>query len=410
MFTRLLPLVLLLAGAGGLAALALTRPEPGPLQAREKVWVVAVAPARPQTLSPSLTLFARVDSPRAATLTAAVNADVLEVMALEGREVHSGELLVRLDELDARLSLVQREADVAELKAELDSELRRHENDRAALVHELSLLELARRDVARAQNLATRDLGSAARLDEARQAEARQALSVDSRRTAIDEHASRRSALLARIARAEALVEMSRLDLERTRVRAPFTGRIAAVQIATGDRVRSGDRLLSMFDASALELRAQVPTRYLARLRESLASRRPVTALARVDGREVRATLDRLGAEVERGRGGADALFTVDSASGQGLELGRTVELTVHLPPVSGVVSIPAEALYGTQQVYVLEDSRMRSVSVERVGEHHDAQGRHRLLVKSPQLTDGVSIIATQLPNAVDGLKVRAAP
>ncbi len=405
---KLLPLLLLLVGAGGLAALALTRPQPEPLAPREKVWVVAVQPAAPQTLSPSLTLFARVDSPRAATLTAAVNADVLEVSALEGRPVAAGELLVRLDDRDARLSLAQREADVAELRAELASELRRHENDRAALKHELDLLELARRDVARAERLATRDLGSAARLDEARQAEARQALAVDSRRTAIAEHDSRTAALAARIARAEALVEVSQLDLERTRVRAPFDGRIAAVEVAPGDRVRPGDRLLDLFDASALELRAQVPTRYLRRLRESLDLDTPATAEARVDGRPVRSVLDRLGAEVERGRGGADALFKVLDAAQIPLELGRTVELTVLLPPVADVVPIPAEALYGTDRVYLLEDSRMRGITVERVGEHHDRGDGRRLLVKSPELTPGARIIATQLPNAVDGLKVRA--
>jgi len=410
MLRRAIPVLLLLLGAAGLAALAITRPEPQPIAPQEKEWVVAVHRAAPRRLHPTLTLYARVDSPRAAGLTAALEAEVVEVPAREGRDAVRGEVLVRLDERDARLALAQREADVAELRAELANAQRRHENDRAAMAHEQRLLELAEREVQRAQRLATRDMGSAAQLDQALEALERQALAIEARRLAIAQHDSETAMQRARLARAEAELDLARLELERTLVRAPFDGRIARVTVALGERVRPGQALVTIYDHHALELRAQVPTRHLASLRRSLEQGRPIAAEARVDGMRLAARLDRLGAQVETGRGGADALFRLEGDGGHpGLELGRVLALDVALPAVDEVVAIPAEALYGSDRIYVLDQGRMRGLQVIRVGEHRDERGETRLLVRSPRLAPGTPIVATQLPNAVDGLKVRPA-
>ena len=139
MLRRLLPIALLLAGIVALVLLVISRPKPVAIEIQEKVWLVAVMSARPQRLQPTLTLYARVESPRAATLRAAISADVVEVPAREGDDAKSGDLLVKLDPNDAQWHLSQREADVAELRAELGNEDLRVATDRAALKHELTL-------------------------------------------------------------------------------------------------------------------------------------------------------------------------------------------------------------------------------------------------------------------------------
>jgi multidrug efflux pump subunit AcrA (membrane-fusion protein) len=202
---------------------------------------------------------------------------------------------------------------------------------------------------------------------------------------------------------------MARVDLQRTRIHAPFDARIAAVSVAPGDRVRVGDALADVFDPRAIELRAQVPSGFLALLRNALNDGHPALASAMVDDARVRARLDRLSARIERGHAGADALFSVDRDVANTLELGRTVQLSVSLPAVDDVVPIPAEALYGVDQIYLLIDSRMQAITVQRIGDFVDADGAHRLLVKSEQISAGTEIIVTQLPSAVDGLKVQVA-
>lgn len=410
MLRRLLPIVLLLAGGAATALLVKSRPKPVAVEIQEKVWSVAVITAQPQRLSPTLTLYARVESPRAATLRAAISADVVQVKAREGDNANVGDLLVQLDPADMQWQLVQREADVAELRAELVNEDLRLATDRAALNNETKLAELAQRAVERAERLATRELGSAALLDEAKQDAARQSMNVDARRFAITGHQSRAAALNARLARAQSLESMARVDLRRTQIRAPFKARIASVSVAPGDRVRVGDALVDAFDPQAIELRAQVPSDYLAALRAGLRDGQPASASALVDGVAVRARLDRMSARIDRGRAGADALFSLDQEAASMLELGRTVQLSVSLAAVDKVVPIPAEALYGVNQIYLLIDSRMHVITVQRVGDFVDHDGAHHLLVRSDQISADSEIVVTQLPSATEGLKVRVVP
>ena len=412
MFSRIvrivLPLLILAAGIGGMTALVKSKPEREPLGAEERAWPVAVAAIKPGTVTPQLLLYALVDSPRVTHLSSAVTADVEAVDVLEGQRVGPGDRLLALDDREIRLVLAQRDAEKAGFEADLEHERLRHRNNLAALKHEEALLALAEREVARARDLAERKVGSEASLDKVRREEERQMLAVEQRKLAIREHESRRKQVEARLARATAQQSQAMLDLERTRVYPPFAGRITEVFVSPGDRVRPGDRLLAMFDTGMLELRAQIPLRYLPVVRGALERGETPGARAVVDGQEVRAILHRLTARVDRGSGGADGLFRVTQGNAW-LQLGRTVEFVLDLPAVENAVTVSREALYGTDRVFVLDGERMRSVDVERLGETHPDDGESRVILRSPALTPSVRLIVTNLPNAIDGLRVRVA-
>ena len=405
---RILPILILLIGAGGLAALVNSKPQREALEAEEKAWVIGVMTVEPATATPQLGLYGRVRSPRTANMSAAVTADVRSVDVLEGQYVSSGETMVVLDDREAELLRAQRAAEVADISAQIDNERQRNENDIKALEHEETLLALNQREVKRAEKLAKRKVGSEAQIDQMRQAEERQAMAVDQRRFSINEHASRRAQLDARLARAKSLLRRAELDLDRTRVKAPFAGRVSRVSVSPGDRVRSGDEILTVYNTAEIEIRAQIPTRQVPLVRDALAQGNALEANALVDGRRLRARLDRFTAQVERGGGGADAYFRVIEG-GKDLPLGRTVELIVDLPEVHGSIALPYEAVYGTNRIYRLDGDRMRTLDVERVGERRSIDGSAQVLVRSPELQSGDRIVVTQLPNAMDGLRVRVA-
>ena len=399
-----LPATILIVGLAGAVALVLSKPDREPLGARERVWLVTAEIAHPGPRSPHLTLYGHVDSPRIANLSAAVSADVTLVMVQEGEEVEAESPLVILDDREAGLLLAERSADIA---AQLDLEDQRHENDIETLAHERQLLELARKEVTRAENLVRRNVGSRSNLDQARQAEERQTMAVDQRRHAIRAHESRRARLEARRDRARALRDRTRLDLERTRILAPFAGRVSNVQVSPGDRVRAGDKLISMFDVGAMEIWAQIPIRHLPAVRASLENGREITASSIVDGVEIGAVLERLSGEVSRGSGGADGLFRV-TQRGAWLPLGRTVEIVLTLPPLDDVISLPFEAIYGVaDRIYLLADGKMKGIRIERLGEIRTPDGGARALVRGAHLQEGAQVITTQLPNAIDGLPVK---
>jgi multidrug efflux pump subunit AcrA (membrane-fusion protein) len=403
-----IPVIILLTGAAAYAALRATRPEPKPIDPQEKAWTVVTESVAPQALSPNLRLFGRTESPKTARLTSSVEADVLDVPAREGDRVRAGQLLVSLDDREVALLLAQHQAEINQIAAEIELEKEKHANDLRTLEHEQQLLTLARKEVERAQRLVNSNVGSQSQLDAARQTVERQTIAVNSRELTIRQHRSVMVRLESRLRQAEAVRDRSGLDLERTRVSAPFDGRLTEVSVSIGDRVKNGDPLVSMYDTSALEIRAQVPTASLPLVRQSLLQQRPLRARSRVDGISVEAVLDRISGEVRTGSGGADALFRILDGS-PWLPLGRTVELVVELPPVADAIALPLEALYGTGRIYLFDDGQMKGITVKRLGEIHAGGRDRRVLVRSDRLRPGDRVIVTQLPNAIDGLRVRVA-
>jgi hypothetical protein len=87
--------------------------------------------------------------------------------------------------------------------------------------------------------------------------------------------------------------------------------------------------------------------------------------------------------------------------------LGQLLNLALNLPETKEIIALPFEAVYGTNRIYKLQNDRMLGVEVERVGEKLSVTGESQILIRSPALKPGDKIITTQLPNAMDGLKVQ---
>jgi HlyD family secretion protein len=401
-----LSIVILAAAVAGLAVLRMTRPTPPAVETQERAWTVEVETVRPETLVPTLLLYGRVQSPRLAELSAAITADVEAVSVLAGSTVEKAALLVHFDDRESVLAVAEQEAKLSESEAQIESERERHQNDLQALKQEKELVSLRRKEVERTLELGRTKAASRSQIDEARARSAQQVIALESRLAAIREYPSRMAALEARRAQARAQRDRAALDLARTRVRAPFAGRVTEVFVSSGDRVQPGTPLLSLYDTATLEIRAQIPSSHLHRVRESLDRGVALTARARLDEREVAAQLERLGAQVPSGSGGVDGLFRI-TQGGSWLELGRTVELLLSLPPEPAAVALPFEAIYGNDRIFRLHEGRMVGLEIERLGEVKSMTGDVRVLVRSPRLRSGDRIVVTQLPNATEGLKIR---
>lgn len=405
----LIPILIIGAAVAVAAVVIKTKPKPDPVAVQEKAWRVAVQKIEKRAWSPSLTLYGRVESLWSSQLTAGVMADVLAVSVVEGDLVEKGDLLVRLDQRDAKLQLLQREADLAEAEAKIAAEEASHEANLEALPREKRLLALARAEVKRLDDLARKQVGSKSQLDTARQAVERQAIIITAREQNLRQFQPKLAELKARRARAEALRDQARLELERCEVTAPFAGLIAQVLVSPGKRVRAGDSLLQLYDTGSLMVRAQLPSRYLPAIHRARAEGRKLIVAGEIDGQPIQAELTRLAGEVSSASGGVEGLFAIQGETDL-LRQGRFVRMDLDLPAKDDLVALPPEAVYGTDRIYRIDgDSRMRPLRVERVGETRDADGRSLVLIRSTELQDGDEIIATQLPNALDGLLVARA-
>lgn len=406
-FRKALPFLILAAAVLGFLVLRATGPTAPVPETSERVWQVRGVSVERGVFQPTLELYGRTSSPDEAVLRTAVDGDVQAVPARAGLVVEAGSLLVRIDPSETRLLLDQREAELREAEAAIESERLRAEADRRTLQREQALLQIAQRGLDRARDLRTRNLGSDAEVDQAQRTLEQARLAVDAREQAVADAPSRMAQAEARRERARAAAERGRLDLDRTQVRASVPARIVEIHVSPGERVRPGESLLRLYPLGDLEIRASVPEWVLSRLSKLLEQGYPLKAEAEVAGQTIRAELDRLAAETRPGEAGISALFRITEGAAN-LPLNRFVNLRLSLPQEADSVAVPFEALYGRDRIYRIADGRLQGLRVERLGEISDADGHTLALIRHPDLQTGDVLVATRLPNAVDGLRVEA--
>jgi RND family efflux transporter MFP subunit len=390
------------------ALLIISRPETPQRPRPERAWAVDLQNAERQTLRPTLSLYGRIESPQDAELSAAVEAEVVEVRVQEGSVAAADQVLLVLDGRDAELELMQRDADVADSRAQLRLTERQIARNQEVLSREEELLTLAENNAKRAESLFKDGVLSQSDVDATSEALKRQQLGVAQRRLTLEESEISLVQLRARLQRAIALRDQAKLKLDRTQIRAPFSGVVAELNVSEGDRVRVGDPLLNIYNPDALEVRTQIPTRYVQSVRQALNADQTMPATITADNAQLGAHLLRIAGQTRQGTGGVDSFLGFTDIP-DGIRLGMTVSVDLDLPPEPDVIAVPAEAMSGPDQLFKVVDSRMHVVAVERVGEQRLPDGVTRVLVRSAELADDDQIIVTKLSNAIDGLLVRAA-
>ncbi|MCB1758214.1 MAG: biotin/lipoyl-binding protein [Gammaproteobacteria bacterium] len=398
-----LPILIVTAALAAFLGLKTSRPAQAPAQVSERVWRVETLRVEPGVLAPTLTLYGRLESPNLHRAAAPAAARVKRVLVREGDLVASGQLLLELDTRDFAPAVVQAQAEIDEYEAQLQSEQIRQAADLEAQQQEQRLLQLSRQSLERAHRLQKQQLGSDSELDLARQELARQTLSLTARERDISDHPARVQVLEAKVQRARARLQTAQLNLERSRVEAPHAGRIASVEVAVGNQVAPNQQLLTLYDPAALELRARIPTPYLGELVRSGAEDFALRGFIGQDAGRIELRLSRLAGEADPS--GTDALFTLQRHS-DWLRAGQVLSFNLQRQPQRDAFAVPHEVLYGGNRVYKLVEGRLQGVQVEPLGNYVRDDGEEWLLLRSDGLRAGEVLVATHLPNAVDGLRV----
>jgi HlyD family secretion protein len=197
---------------------------------------VAVEPPARGPIVQTITAPGQVEPVEEAEIASQIVGRVVAVPIKEGDAVKKGDLLVKLDDTDAR--------------ARLDSALARIERLRAAIAQAGADLEKAGRDESRSQRLTARGVSSATELADARSALARAQAGAGMSRN--------------ELAESEAMRRTSQQDLERTEIRAPIDGVVAGLKVEVGEVVIAGTTnlpgtvMMSVCDLDRMRIRADV--------------------------------------------------------------------------------------------------------------------------------------------------------
>ena len=399
--------ILAVAGLASLSIFA-TGPDATPDVPTEKAWPVSATVISPITVRPTFSAFGRVESRAIARIRTDVIARVTEVPVREGQWVEAGDLLARLDDRELALILAEREADLAREQAALRSRETEYALLQETTEHYRSMYEVATAKLDRHEELRGRKLISRSLFDEALSRTNEATIDFETHRRALADMPNRIAEQRAVVRKAQVLTEKAELDVQKTEIRAPFSGPVTEVFAAPGDHSSLGAPIIAIADASGFELRVQIPDHRTAAQLDA----GHVVATTEDDHR---LTLVRIARQVRSGQTGQDAFFgfaTTGAADNlQRLpEIGRLLNVDITLPPELDVVALPVQSIFDSSRIYAIEahdaEHRLRAVDVERVGQHKDADGQLRVLVRSPDLEGGMRVITTQLPKAITGLLV----
>jgi multidrug efflux pump subunit AcrA (membrane-fusion protein) len=354
-------------------------------------------------LHPSLRLYATLSSPSLAKISAAIEANVSDTPFKPGDEFLPSQVLLSLDQRDAQLNLQQREAELADIQAQIEVARNNAKNAANIVEQEQLSFDLADKAVNRVNALQHQSLESAASLEDAKQQRLQKQLSLYQSQTTHQNQGALQRQLAAKQSQAESRLAAAKLNLERSRIQLPYHGRVTALHVAQGERVRAGSQLLEAYDLGQLELRAQIPSRYLPVLRQSLKQGQSLHALAVMEGVRIPLTLVRIGAAVTTGNAAVDIYFSPQTNGLQDFPLGSVANVQLQLPAVERAFALPADSLYGTNSLYKIVDNRLQLIRVERHGAYDD-QGR--LIFSSNEVSSGDQILTSKFANAMDGIKV----
>lgn len=254
-------LLIVLVGAGIMAALETTAPQAASDDAPDRVQRVVVLEADRVEVRRQWRGYGVAKALDAADVPARVTAVVNYVPpdVQVGQSVEAGQTLVKLDASDFERQLELAQQRVAELQAQLDAlEI---ERERLETVIELETRDvaLAQSDLDEVQRQFNRGAANQRELDAAKRA----LISAERTLALTTEHLSaipvRKRQLTALKAVQEKNEALARLNVERCEIKAPLSGVLAEVDVDDGESVTAGQRVARIVSLKRIEVPLQLP-------------------------------------------------------------------------------------------------------------------------------------------------------
>lgn len=373
---KLLPLVVLLAGVGAAALLIASGPKVVPHASAAVAPLIRVVEVTPTRHQFSVNTHGSVVPRTESDLVPEVDGRVVAVSPslVSGGFFSKGDVLLEIDRLDYEVALEQSRAGLARAQSELSNSRKNH----------VRLRDLMDRG---AVSDAEVDNG----LNQVRVAEAA-------------------------LREASARLTRSKRDLERTRMLAPYDGRVRSESVDVGQFVRRGQSIGSIYAVDYAEVRLPVPNADLAYLdlplgdvdqQEAAQARVTLTAEFAGSQQQWQGQVVRTEGELDPNTRMVHVVARIpqpyarDTGSAP-LAVGMFVDAEIFGQTLEGVSVLPRSALRGDSRVLVVDGNdqlRFREVDVLRLMDDKAYIG--------DGLSAGERVCISPLQNTADGMQVR---
>jgi RND family efflux transporter MFP subunit len=367
-----IPAVLVVLSLIGAALLIVTRADVRPVSPEPIPTTVRVVEVQPKPVKLSVHSQGSVQPQTESELVPEVSGRVtwMSPSLVAGGFFEAGEVLLKIDERDYRTAVERGRANVA--RADAEDEHARFEYER--------LVQLERKQLTSRSQLE-------AALRTMRVAEAQ-------------------------LSDAKVALEQAEFDLERTEIRAPFTGLVSNERVDLGQFVSRGSSIATLYASGTVEVRLPIADHQLAYLNLDLGHRGlldastapPVTLTADYAGRIYtwQGRIVRTEGQIDSKSRMVNVVARVNNETSETpLTVGLFVEAEIEGRLAEDVVVLPRNAMRNGNQVLVVDtDKRLRYRDVEPLRMYHD-----EVLIRGG-LEAGELVCISPLQTVIDGMPV----
>ena len=407
-------LAILFLGGGSIALWQILTPNPAPTAQTATQTppprVVTTVALTPGTGNRQVRLLGQVEAGESATLSSQIDGRVQQVLVREGDRVTPGMTVAILDDADSRLALAEAQARlaqergnlarlqvgtrpeiIAQRQAELNAAIARESEARDNLERVSGLTEqgaLSRRALVEARSEAEAATSEKFRVE---------ALLAEAQAGPTTEEIEAQQGL---VAAAEAVVQQAQLGMQRTEVKATFSGIVQSRDVDPGDYVEVSDPVLMMVSDRSLDIFLEVP--------ESLSGQVAPGMIVNLNARvlpnwQQETTITAVVPTADRASRRQLVRVSLDNPP-QGLLPGMAIQGNLALPVENeDTFIVPRDALTRRGNEWLLfavNDNLARQINVEMV-----ADMGQEVVIANPQLQEGQAIVVT----GGDGLTDNAA-
>ena len=367
-------------GASAAAIVVINRTEPTAQQidaTRKSAALVGTATVQRGVYAPRLAVLGTVRPAREIVLGPRVSGQVISVSPkfVPGGVVQQGDLLLQIDPADFENAVSIRQSELEQAEATLKIEQGRQ----SLAKKELALLEGTIDQMNRALVLREPQIAS----------------------------------IRAQVSAAKAAVQRAQLDLQRTRIVAPFAAQILSRSVNVGSQVTPGDELAQLVGIEQYWIMAAVPVRHLPRIQfaesdgegSAVTLRNPGTWPA---GAERSAHVTRMIGTLDQQTRLARVLITVPDPLGRKsdappLILETLIEAQIEGRPIEDVIRLSRDHVHEGDTVWVMKDGKLDIRDAEIV--FRDAQYAY---IRGG-LQSGEEVVTTTLATVAEGIGLRRA-
>ena len=405
-FKIIITLSILSLGIGGYIWLKNTAPNVEVKKVDEKIFNVSASNIILQDFEPLSFSYGLVYSSRNASLTFPMFGKIKYIAEnfISGSFIKKDEVLVKIDDFDQKNQLRDLNIQLDQLnyqRREINDEILSDKTQLKELQEQLTLKKKLKN---RVSNMVSNNASTENDLDN-------MILSVSNTKSMVltrEQNITRLNHKLDQLElsknRILVSIQRNKKKISDTILTAPFDGSLRNVNIAFGENVQSGKSLGTLTDLNSLEVSFSVPAEIFSNATSIIGKKaRIVWQQGTKEVSSVFAVISRIEVNVNPQDGGGKLYAKLPGVKGSLVQIppGAYVKVEYPIGVLKNVISLPEEALYEGNFVYLIENGRAKKVNVNVIFKEPG-----RVYIRGI-LNSGDKVITSRLAALGDGVKVK---